>query len=195
MSDFAGFSDVGRGRRNVPYKLTCTARGPAVVQYVCIDADGNTKTVNVFGGTSWMEVVLSEPAKYYWEFDNPKNFAADGPTPGTYLFANGHSGPVGKQADGVSAQVKANGVPWAIKFNEQELALGMTTPELDANFVVAPGAGAGGVGIEASPLAGHFITFAGQLEHEPAETMNRLQQTLDFKNQPVVILYALQERL
>jgi len=155
--------------------------------------DGDTKTVNLFGGASWLEVVLSEPVTYYWDFDNPKDFAADGPTAGTYLFASGRSGPVGKQADGVSAQVKANGVSWAIKHNEQKLALGMTTPELAANFVVAPGAGAGGVGIEASPGASHFITFAVRLEHEPAETMRRLRQTLSFKNQPFVILYALQQ--
>ena len=49
----------------------------------------------------------SEPTPIYWDFDDPKNFAADGPTPGTWLFSNGQSGPVGREADGVPAQVKA----------------------------------------------------------------------------------------
>jgi hypothetical protein len=58
-------------------------------------------------------LMLNEPVTYYWDFDNPANFAADGPTPGEYLFSTGQSGPVGKQADGVQAQVKADGVQWA----------------------------------------------------------------------------------
>ena len=53
----------------------------------------------------------------------------------------------------------------------------MTTPEVAARFVIAPGAGAGGVGIEGSPAASHFITFAGQLDAEPAVTMQRLTDT------------------
>jgi hypothetical protein len=127
---------------------------------------------------------------YYWDFDNPKNFAADGPTRGTYLFSNGRTGPVGKEADGVPAQVEAAGTFWGIKFNREKLALGMCTPEAAAMHHVAPGSGAGGVGIEQSPPASHFVTFAGLLEAEPGETMSRLRQTLDLKNQPEVILHA-----
>jgi len=190
---YCGFSDTREGR-GVPHTLTCTARGPALVRYLCTDANGTNKAISLFGGASWMEVTLDAPVDYYWDFDNPENFAGDGPTPGTYLFANGETGPVGKMADGIPSQVKAGGVRWAVKFSDEELALGMTTPESAANFVVAPGDNAGGVGIEASPRADHFVTFAGQLEHTPAETMTRLQQTLDFKNQPVVVVYAVQGR-
>ncbi len=192
-ASYSGFSDTRHGR-SVPHELKCIARGPALVRYVCTDASGTSKTISLFGGTSWMEVMLDDPVDYYWDFDTPANFAADGPAPGTYLFANDQTGPVGKLADGVTAQVKASGVRWAMKFNDQKLALGMTTPELAANFVVAPGDNAGGVGIEASPPAAHFITFAGQLVHTPAATMTRLQQTLDFKNQPQVVVYAVQTR-
>ncbi len=189
-----GFSDLAGGHRHTTHTLSCTADGPAVVRYKCVDPAGLAKTVSLYGGTSWVEVVLDEPVGHYWDFDDPKSFAADGPTPGTYLFSNGATGPVGKQSDGVPAQKKAEGVRWAIKSNRQQLALGLTTPETAAHFRVAPGAGAGGVGIEQSPLASHFVTYAGLLEEEPAQTMNRLQQTLDFKNQPEVILQAIQGR-
>ncbi|MBM4088736.1 MAG: hypothetical protein FJ276_04805 [Planctomycetes bacterium] len=116
------------------------------------------------------------------------------PAPGDYLFPDGKTGPVGKESDGVSAQVKAGPVHWAIKSNSLGLALGMTTPEVAAHYVVAPGAGAGGVGIENSPPACHFVTFAGLLTEDPHTTMTRLHQTLCFRNQPEVVLYALEER-
>ena len=191
---WAGFSDIAEGHRDTPHNLACTARGPALVRYVCTDPAGMVKTISVFGGTSWMEVVLNEPVGHYWDFDNPRNFAADGPTPGTYLFSTGATGPVGKEADGVPAQVKAAGAFWGIKYNAEKIALGIATPEAAANHHVAPGAGAGGVGIEASAAAAHFVTFAGRLAAEPAETMRRLQQTLDFRNQPLITVGALEAR-
>jgi hypothetical protein len=188
-----GFADLGRAYRAARNELQCVARGPALVRYVSRDTVGMVKTISLFGGTSWLEVVLIEPVDYYFDFDDPGHFAGDGPTPGEYLFANEQHGMVGKEADAVSAQVKANKVHWAIKWNETRLALGMTTPEVAGNFVIGPGAGAGGVGIEHSPPASHFVTFAGLLRHEPAETMRRLQQTLNFKNQPKVFLYGIDE--
>jgi len=191
---WAGWSDVAYTYRSTPFDLTCTARGPAMVEYVCREPSGLIKTVRLFAGASWMEVVLNEPVGHYWDFDDPKNFAADGPTPGTYLFSNGKTGPVGKQAEGVHAQVKMGGVRWAMKFNGEKLALGLATPEVASHFVLAPGAGAGGVGLEQSPAAGHFITYAGILEAEPAEAMNRLTETLRFDNQPKVVLYAVQPK-
>ena len=193
QQNWAGFADVPGDHRNLPNTLTCTSRGPALVQYECRDETGLVKTINLFAGTSWMEVVFNEPVSYFWNFDNPKNFAADGPTPGEYRFANGKAGAVGKQADGVAAQVKAQ-VHWAVKFNSQQLALGMATPEAAAGFVLAPGSGAGGVGIERGPPVGHFITYAGLLTSEPKQQMERLRQTLDFTKQPEVVLYAIQKK-
>ena len=191
---WAGFSDIAEGHRDTPHNLTCTARGPALVRYVCTDPAGMAKTVSLFGGTSWIEVVLNDPVGHYWDFDNPKNFAADGPMPGTYLFSTGATGPLGKEADGIPAQVGAANAYWGIKFNPQKVALGIATPETAAHHLVAPGAGAGGVGIEASAPSAHFVTFAGCLAAEPAETMRRLQQTLDFRNQPLVTVGALEAR-
>ena len=104
------------------------------------------------------------------------------------------TGPVSKEGPFTETQVKADNVFWSIKHNAQKLALGLTTPEAATRHVIAPGAGSGGVGIEGSTPTSHFVTLAGLLEAAPEETMNRLRQTLDLKNQPQVILYAIQSR-
>jgi hypothetical protein len=72
--------------------------------------------------------------------------------------------------------------------------MGSLTPGVAALHVVAPGAGAGGVGIEGSPAARHFVTFGGVLDSSPAETMNRLQTTLDLTRPIEVRLYSIQSR-
>jgi hypothetical protein len=192
-TDWAGFGDIGF-RRHTPYRLVCTAHGPAMVEYQCGDPNGNTRIVRLYGGTSWIEVLLDEPTPLYWDFDDPRNFAADGPSPGTWLFSTGQTGRVGREAEGVPAQVKAAGAYWGIKYNPDKLALGLVTPETAARHHLAPGAGAGGAGIENSPPAMHFVTYAGQLEASPAETMNRLQTTLDLRHPIEVRIYALQTR-
>jgi hypothetical protein len=101
---------------------------------------------------------------------------------------------VGREADGVPAQVKAANAYWGIKHNPDRLALGLVTPEAPAQYVSGPGAGAGGVGIEGSTPALHFVTFAGLLTAPPAETMNRLQTTLNLKQPAAVRLHSLQAR-
>jgi len=88
--------------------------------------------------------------------------------------------------------VKGGNVHWGIKFNDQKLGFGMATPETAATYCIAPGPGAGGVGIEGSIPTSHFVTYAGLLDDTPAATMNRLQETLDFRNPPEVVLYALE---
>jgi hypothetical protein len=192
-SDWHGFSDLNP-HRSSPYQLNCRARGPAMVEYESTDPWGHSKILRLYGGASWTEELLNEPATVYWDFDNPKNFASDGPTPGQWLFSNGQSGPVGREADGVPAQVKAANAYWGMKHNADRWALGLATPETAAQFVIAPGAGAGGVGIEGSPPASHFVTFAGLLTAPPADTMNRLQATLDLNHPAAVRLHAIQAR-
>jgi hypothetical protein len=178
--------------RHSRYQIACTSRGPAMVEFQCTDEIGHSKTLRLYGGMSWIEVLLSEPTPLYWDIDNPKNFAADGPTPGTWLFSTGQTGRVGREADGVPAQVKAAGARWGIKYNDSKLALGLVTPETAALHHVAPGAGAGGVGIENSPPAQHFVTFAGVLDTTPTETMTRLQTTLNLKRPVGIRLHSLQ---
>ena len=192
-SGWAGFSDL-HPHRGSSYQLSCQAHGPAMVEYECNDPWGHTKILRLYGGASWIEVLLNEPASVYWDFDNPKNFAKDGPTPGQWLFSDGQSGPVGREADGVPAQVKAPNTYWGLKHNPDRLALGLVTPETATLHVVAPGAGAGGVGIESSAPALHFVTFAGVLNAPPAETMNRLQTTLDLKRPAGIRLHSVQAR-
>jgi hypothetical protein len=192
-TDWSGFADIN-SRRHSAYALKCKARGPALVEYEATDGWGDAKTIRLYGGASWIEVLLSEPTGLYWDFDDPKNFAADGPTPGTWLFSDGKSGPVGREADGVPAQVKAPNTFWGMKFNADQLAVGLVTPGVAALHVVAPGAGAGGVGIEGSAPARNLVTFAGLLDNSPAETMNRLQTTLDLTRPIEVRLYAIQSR-
>jgi hypothetical protein len=192
-SGWTGFSDL-HPHRGSPYHLTCQARGPAMVEYECNDSWGHTKTLRLYGGTSWIEILLNEPTSIYWDFDDPKNFAGDGPTPGQWLFSDGQSGLVGRESAGVPAQVKAPNTYWGIKHNADRLALGLVTPETAAQHVVAPGAGAGGVGIESSTPALHLVTFAGLLTASPAETMNRLQTTLDLQRPAGICLHAIQAR-
>ena len=191
---WAGFGDVGGEHRSSPNKLQCVASGPALVRYICTDEHGLTRTISLFGGASWVEVTLNSPVGYFWAFDAPMNFAADGPTPGQYLFSNGATGAVGKEADGVSAQVKAGGTHWGVKFVPEKWALGVLTPETATRHVIAPGAGAGGVGIEGGEGASHFVIYAGTLAGKPDELMKRLQATLDFRNPPEVTLHAVQTR-
>jgi hypothetical protein len=78
--------------------------------------------------------------------------------------------------------------------NPDRLALGLVTPETATLHVIAPGAGAGGVGIEGSTPALHFVTFAGLLTAPPAETMNRLRTTLDLNRPAGVRLHPVQAR-
>ena len=96
-STWEGFSDL-HPLRSTLYTLNCTADGPAMVEYECRDSSGHTKMVRLYGGASWLDVLLSEPTSGYWDFDAPKNFAADGPTPGQWLFSDGRTGAVGRQA-------------------------------------------------------------------------------------------------
>ena len=192
-TSYFGFADAGGSHRGSANKLVCSAHGPALVRYVCTDEHGLVKTVSLWGGASWAEITLNTPLWYFWALDHPPNFAADGPTPGRFLFSTGAKGEVGRQADGVKAQVKAPGAHWGIKFVPGKLALGMVTPEAKPVHVVAPGGGAGGVGIEGG-AASHFVIYGGALTEKPEDVMNRLQRTLDFGNPPEVTLYAIQVR-
>lgn len=189
-----GFADLLGEHRTSPNRLECTASGPALVRYECTDNAGVIKTVSLFAGVSWMEVTIDRPAWYYWNFDDPANFAADSSTPGQFLFSNGHAGAVGKQGDGAAGQVKANEVSWAVKYIPNQWALGMVVPEAPAILAVGPGGGYGGVGLEGEKPASHFVTFAGRLTGSPAALMQSLQQTLGFRDPPVVTLYAIQSR-
>jgi hypothetical protein len=192
--DWSGFADCGHAMRREAFVLECLRAGPAVAEFRCANPTGFEKIIRCFGGANWFEVDLNEALTYYWDFDDPDNFAADGSHPGQYLFSEGKSGAVGRHADGVQGQVRAAGQRWAMKSNDEGVILGMATPEVPANFVIGPGAGAGGVGIENSPPASHFVTVAGCCGESPGEFLADLTQSLNYRNQPIVILYGIQAR-
>ncbi len=189
---YAGFADVGGEHRSTVHELTCTASGPALVRYACTSRLGLTKTISLFAGASWVEVTIDPPTTYYWDFDDPANFAAESPTPGEYLFSNGRSGKVGKLADGAAAQVRTADARWGVKYRAGEWALGMIVPEEPVGITIGPGGGWGGVGVEQNKPVAHVISYAGVLSGAPADLMNRLQHSLSFRDPPGVVLHALQ---
>jgi hypothetical protein len=128
------------------------------------------------------------------DYDTRRNFAADGPTPGNYLFSTGESGAVAKESAGAAAQVASYPAHWSVKFNRQKLALGDLTPEVGARHCLAAGGGWGGVGVQGGFDVSHLVTFGGLLDSDPGQTMTQLCETLDFRNPPIVVLHAIQAK-
>ena len=95
-------------------------------------------------------------------------------------------------ADGLTAQVKRRHVTWSAKCQPDGLLLALLTPDVKAYHVVAPGAGAGGVGIERSPPATHFITYGGLASGDPKELLDTLRQTLSLREQAETTLYGIE---
>ena len=60
--------------------------------------------------------------------------------------------------------------------------------------MAAPGAGSGGVGIEGSRPATHFVIYAGIAPASPKETLDALERTLSLREQPEVTLHGIQVR-
>lgn len=193
-SSWSGFADSGGPHRSLKNTIEVLAAGPVLVRLRCTDETGLVKTISAYAGVPWIEIVLNAAKPWFWNYDRTKNFAADGPTPGTYLFSNGRKGAVGRQADGLDAQVKQSNVTWSAKSRRDGLLLALITPEVRARHVVAPGAGSGSVGIEHSPLVSHFITYGGVTSGDPKPLLDALQQTLSLREQADVVLHGVQTR-
>lgn len=189
--DWAGFLDLGGKMRGATNQLVCLASGPALVRYRCVDPSGVSKQLSLYAGASWVEVTFAG-VKAHSNYDNADNFAADGPTPGKYLFSTGQNGSVGKLVDNRAAQVMVPGAFWCIKYNDLKMALGLVTPEQACHHELGPGGGWGGVGSVGG--ADHSVIYAGLLTAAPEAAMNHLQQTLNLRNQPGIALYALEQR-
>ena len=185
-----GFAEVG-GRRTRLHKLKRIASGPALVRFECAEASGFTKWLSLFAGCSWMEVTTSVPLDYYGEYDQPQTFLPEGSAPGRFLFSNRQSGQVGRTAEGKSGKTWGSGASWVAKYLPDTLALGLIVPEEKTSLTVD----AGEVGIEGAGIGlTHLATYGGALDGPPAVLMTRLQQSLDFRNQPKVVVHALQSR-
>ena len=186
----AGFAEVG-GRRTRLHKLKRVASGPALVRFECVEASGFTKWLSLFAGCSWMEITMSVPVDYYGEYDQRENFLPEGATSGRFLFSNGQSGQVGKTAEGRSGKTWGNGASWVVKYLPDALALGLIVPEERTMLAVAEDQ----VGIEGADIGlTHLATYGGTLAGPPGEVMSRLQHSLDFRNQPKIVVHALQTR-
>ncbi|MBI3921216.1 MAG: beta-N-acetylhexosaminidase [Armatimonadetes bacterium] len=191
--DWAGFSDYGTNDRTAEFELTQEAKGPVMVRYRCKSKlTGKEKVFNFFTGTSWVEVMLDPPVSFYWDYDRIESFAADSPTPGTAIFSNGHTEPVCKSTEQTHAV--GHGTTWCAKTRADGFVLANLTPEVAATHMTGPGGGWGGVGIEWGAPAAHFITFADKTDQKPADLLNALQRTLDFRNQVRMYVGKVEER-
>ena len=193
-SGWSGFADMGGDHRSSASRIEILSAGPVLARLRCTNEAGLVKTISVFAGAYWAEVLLNQAVGWFWNYDNTANFAADGPSPGTYLFSDGFTGKVGAEADGLEAQVKRGNVTWCAKTRPDGLLLALLTPEVKGRHVTAPGAGSGGVGIEGSPPVSHFVIVGGAADGPAGETLERLQQTLSLRDQAAVTVYGIQSR-
>ena len=80
---------------------------------------------------------------------------------------------------------------WVVKYLPDALALGLIVPEERTMLAVAEDQ----VGIEGADIGlTHLATYGGTLAGPPGEVMRRLQYSLDFRNQPKIVVHALQTR-
>lgn len=127
------------------------------------------------------------------DFDEPRLIL--GKTPGTFLFAGEKTGAVPPKGSSNNLLVRSFSVFWAIKTNEQGLALGLTTPGAPAYYVIGPGGALWGVAIDTIEPRSHFVTFAGMLDGRSAQdVMETIRLTFDLSNQPIVTLHEKEER-
>ena len=191
-TSYHGFADSGFADRDAQFDLKCEAKGPLMVRYRCkSQATGTEKILTFFAGLPWVEVALESPVSFYWDYDNTHTFASDTPTPGTAIFSNGHTEPVAAS----SAQIHnvGNDTTWCAKFRADGFLLGNLTPEVATTHMVGPGGGWGGVGVEGGNAAGHFVTYADKTDAKPADVLNALQRTLDFRNQVRMVFGSLEK--
>lgn len=190
---YAGFCDGGQDDRDAQYDLTLEAAGPVLVRIKGTSKTGsNERTMTFFAGKPCVEIMLAKPLGFYWDYDSVENFAKDKAQPGTVLFSDGKTEPVcasNEQIHGVGP-----GTTWCAKTRPDGLLLAQLTPEVQAVHMTGPGGGWGGVGIEGSPPVAHFITCADKIEGDPAAYLNALQQTMDLRNQPKLMISAVEKR-
>ena len=188
---YHGFSDHNLSDRSKQFELVCLNRGPAMVRYGCFFNGESIKTLTVYAGLPVLDVTTTYPTTYYWNFDAPDVFAADGKTTGQFLYSGGKTGPTPSNQH---ETVWAYGF-WALKSNSKGLVHGITTPEASSPFLVGPGGGYGGIGVQAYEARYHFVTLAGMYPNNtPQDIMGKIQDVFNFKNQPVVIQYAAEHR-
>lgn len=190
---WAGFADSGGVDRDAPFDIVVEASGPLMARLrATSSAAGSEKLFTFYAGEPYVEVMLARPVSFQWDYDNVDNFAADRGNPGRALFSNGHSEPVCRAEETIHAV--ARDVYWGAKVRDDGFVLANITPDVKATHMTGPGGGWGGVGIEASVPAAHFVTFADKVTGDPTETLNAVQQRLDTRNPPRAWIGRLIER-
>jgi len=191
---WAGFADLGGTHRSSKNRIEVLANGPAMVRLRCTDATDLVKTLTAYAGLPWIEVNLNGGVDYFWCFTDTRLMAADSPTPGTYLFADGATGKVRKLTSSTNCQVDRPKVQWAAKFVSGGPMIATITPEVATRHVVGPGGGMGGAGVERATPCSHFAIYAGKSPQSPRQTLDALRATLDYRTQPELDVYAIQKR-
>jgi hypothetical protein len=131
---------------------------------------------------------------WFWCYDDITLMGAESPTPGSFLFSDGHTGKVRKISGTSECQERRNGVHWSAKFVPGGPLLAVITPEVAGLHVVGPGGGMGGVGVEGSPPASHVIIYGELCPSSPKDTLDQLCVGLDYRSQPTIEVYAVQSR-
>jgi hypothetical protein len=193
-SDWAGFADIYGPQRSAVNRIEVLASGPAMVRLKCTGLEGLEKVISVYAGLPWIEVTLNSGQSWFWCYDDIALMGADSPAPATLLFSNGDTGKVKKTAPTSECQERRANVQWGAKFVPGGVLLALITPEAAATHVVGPGDGMGGVGVEGSPPAAHFVIYGGTCPRSPKETLDQLRAGLDYRNQPSVEVYAVQRQ-
>jgi hypothetical protein len=180
-----GFADVLDASRCAPNRIEVLADGPAVVRLKCTNDAGLEKTISLWAGVPWVEVTFNAPVSRFWCYDDAKLMGPGSATPGTYLFSNGDTGTI-KGGQGRSGQ-------WGAKYLPGGPLDAVLTPGEAPFHIVGPGGGDGGVGVEGGSAA-HFVIYGGTCPESPKDCLERLCAALDYRAQPGIELYAVQER-
>ena len=191
QTDWHGFSDVGSSGRSEPYTLSLEASGPLLVRIRCASTTGVEKVLNFRAGAGWYECLLEQAVGYYWDFDDTSVMGSQSKTPGQAAFSDGHSATLPRPAEVSHGR---EGTQWGLKRRPDGLTLGLITPGAACTHRVGPGDSMGGVGIEGSGQARHFVTLCDVIPSDPAVLCSTLAKSLDLRNQAIVTVGAAQVR-
>ncbi len=192
--DWAGFADINGLARRAQNRLEVLASGPLFARIRCTDTNGLCKTLDIWAGRPWVDCTLNAPTAYFACFDDAKLLGAASPTPGTFLFEDGWTGPVKPLSSGTECQARRDGQRWCAKYAAGQLLMGLATPEVRTLHLVGPGGGMGGVVVEGGVPATHFAMVGGPCPTSPADQMNALRATLDRSHPVEVVVHAVEGR-
>lgn len=192
--DWEGFADNYMPHRNLMNRMEILADGDVLVRIKCTDPLGMEKIISLWAGSPWAEVTYNAPCSWFSCYDDINLMGADSPTPATCLFSDGYSESVRKNGDATSSQIARDNVSWASKYVQNGILFALLTPETHTRLMTGPGGGMGGLMLEGSQPSAHFVIYGGKCPASVPDTLNRLQSTLDFTEQPVTTIYSVMDR-